>query len=144
MDLPFTHAMRLRVGYAETDQMAVAHHAAHLVWFERARIELLRALGASYAEMERRGVILPVREARVRYRHPARFDDELEIEATLARISGASCLFQYGVRRISDNAEIADGEIELVFCDTHGRPMRHGARLLREMAREIPEEGAGQ
>ena len=52
----------LRVRYAETDQMAVAHHSNHIVWFEVGRIELLRQLGFSYLEMEQDGMNLPVVE----------------------------------------------------------------------------------
>lgn len=133
MNLPLRHTIRHRVGYSETDQMGVVHHAVYLVWFERARIELLRAAGASYRELEARGVGLPVRQAHLRYLRPARFDDELEIEATLAELGRASCRFAYSVRRILDGERLAQGETELAFCDAQGRVVRHGPETLRAL-----------
>ncbi len=133
MNLPVAHTTSHRVGYAETDQMGVAHHSVHVIWFERARIELLRALGANYRELEGRGVVLPVREMRVRYHRPARFDDELAIEATLAEVTRVRCHFDYRVTRPADDALIAEGAVELAFCDTAGRINRQGLATLREM-----------
>jgi acyl-CoA thioester hydrolase len=140
MELPIRHTIRHRVGYAETDRMGVVHHSHHVVWFERARIELLRAVGANYRALEERGVMLPVREMRVRYHHPARFDNELEIEATLAEMRGARCRFRYAVHRLVDGRRLADAEVELVFCDLEGRPVRHGPETIRAMI----EESRGQ
>ena len=65
----------VRVRYAETDKMGVAYHANYFVWFEVARCDLLRALGSTYRDLEARGVMLPVIEARCEYRTPARYDD---------------------------------------------------------------------
>src|ERR1035438_3992445 len=78
----------LRVRYAETDQMSVVHHSNHLVWFEVGRVELLRQLGFSYLEMEQDGMNLPVVEVKCRYKHPARYDDELTIRTRLSQMRG--------------------------------------------------------
>ena len=64
-----------RVSYGETDTMGVLYYAEYLHIFERARSEYIRALGMSYADVERRGVYLPVREAECRYRSPAHYDE---------------------------------------------------------------------
>jgi acyl-CoA thioester hydrolase len=78
-DSPSAEA-RLRVRYAETDQMGVVYYANYLVWMEVARMEWCRAFGIDYREMEREdGVALAVVEANCRYRSPARFDDEIAI-----------------------------------------------------------------
>lgn len=134
--LPLKHIYRFRVGYNETDQMGYAHHSCHLVWFEKARTELLRAKGFTYREVEEHGVMLPVREARIRYHAPARYDDELEVEARLEEMAGVRCKFQYSVRRLVDDRRIADGEVDLVFCDLSGKPTKAGLRLFKEMARK--------
>ncbi|MBN1476452.1 acyl-CoA thioesterase [Candidatus Sumerlaeota bacterium] len=121
--------------------MGVAHHAAHLVWFERARVELLREIGASYRELEAHGISMPVREARVRYRGPARFDDLLEVEATLREMRRVSCQFHYTVRQAEGGAPVAEGEITLAFCDASGRPIRNGPDRLRALIEETGTRG---
>ena len=78
---------RVRVRYAETDQMGVAYYANYFVWFEVGRTDLLRAAGWSYREMEAEGFSLPVIEARCEYRQSARYDDDLEIHTTARLVS---------------------------------------------------------
>ena len=73
--MPPASETRLRVRYAETDQMGVVYYANYLRFFEGARGEWIRGLGLSYAEIEDRGIFLPVLEASVRYLKPARSDD---------------------------------------------------------------------
>jgi acyl-CoA thioester hydrolase len=76
---------RLRVRYAETDQAGVVYHSNYLVWFEVGRVELCRDRGFNYRDMEREeDAWLPVTEARVKYRTPARYDDELIIRTRAA------------------------------------------------------------
>ena len=83
---PAVNETRLRVRYAETDQMGVVYHSNHLIWFEVGRVELLRQLGFSYRDMEREdGVMLAVAEARCRYAFPARFDDEVVVAIELPK-----------------------------------------------------------
>ena len=72
-------ARRVRVRYAETDQMGVVYYANYLVWFEVGRTDWLRDAGWTYREMEQDGHPLPVIEAHAEYRRPARYDDEIEI-----------------------------------------------------------------
>ena len=73
---------RLRVRYAETDRMGVVYYANYLVWFEVGRTEWLRQAGWSYSDMERdAGVLLPVIEVQCEYRQPARYDDEVDVDA---------------------------------------------------------------
>ena len=64
---------RVRVRYAETDQMGVVYHANHFIWFEIGRVDLMRQLGFTYRDMERdHGCFIPVVDARCRYKAPAR------------------------------------------------------------------------
>ena len=78
---------RIRVRYAETDRMGLVHHANYLVYFEQARTELLRTLGATYKDMEDQGYYLVVSKIEVRYRSPAHYDDVLTIRTTVTRTS---------------------------------------------------------
>ena len=93
---------RLRVRYAETDAMGVAHHAAYLVWFEAARVAWIRDAGFPFAEVEASGFLHAVREVRVQYRRPARFDQLLSLRVAVVSAGGPRLTFGY---RIYDAAE---------------------------------------
>lgn len=88
-----------RVPYADTDAMGYVYYGNYLTWFERARNELLRAARLPYAEMEARGFMLPVLEAHVDYRLPARYDDEVEIAGWLDSMRGVRCTVRCAVTR---------------------------------------------
>ena len=94
-----TATLDLRVRYAECDPMGFVHHSIYPVWFEMARTELLRQRGVVYAELERQGVLIVVVKLEVKYRRPARYDDELKVTATLTRIGGVRIEHDYEVRR---------------------------------------------
>lgn len=89
----------IRVRYAETDKMGIVYHANYLIWFEATRIELLDAAGLPYIGLEKRGFLLPVLDAKISYIKPARFDDRLDITATITRCSGVRMEIAYEVRR---------------------------------------------
>lgn len=112
MEAPY-HEHRLRVRYAETDQMGVVHHRNYLVYFEESRTILMRDRGCSYAEMEKQGWALPVRSVALRFRAPAYYEDELCVRTRVGRVRAASLTFESEVVRIPDGALIATGEVEL-------------------------------
>jgi acyl-CoA thioester hydrolase len=86
----------LRVRYAETDRMDVVYYANFLVWFEIARVELLRQLGFDYKKMElEHNCHLPVVEASCRYRSPARYDDLIVIETRISGLRTSVIKFSY-------------------------------------------------
>jgi acyl-CoA thioester hydrolase len=87
----------IRVRYAETDQMKFAHHSNYIVWFEYARIAMLRHNGFDYAQMEKDGYLLPVLEVGVQYLKPSFFDDLLTIEARVSEVPRASFRIDYKV-----------------------------------------------
>jgi acyl-CoA thioester hydrolase len=124
----------IRVRYAETDQMGVAHHAEYFAWFEVARTDLLRQSGMTYREMEADGVRLPVIGASVRYLKPAFYDDVLEIHTELTEIGGARMGFTYEVRRSGTDGPLATGSTEHATVDARGRPRRMPETLRRSFA----------
>jgi acyl-CoA thioester hydrolase len=90
----------IRVIYGDTDQMGFVYYANYLRFFETGRNEYLRAVGAPYREVEAElGVRLPVVEAGIQYKLPARYDDLLVVETTLAQVRRASARFDYLIRR---------------------------------------------
>lgn len=107
------HQTRLRVRYGETDQMGVVHHANYLLYFEEGRTRMMADLGCSYAELERRGWILPVRKVQLRFRASARYEDEIVVSTWVGHLGGASVEFSYEVRDVTSGALLAEGSTEL-------------------------------
>jgi len=108
-----------RVRYAETDQMGVVHHRHYLVWCELARTDHMRALGVSYREMEERGLKLPVVEASVRYRQPARYDDLVRVRCWVREVASRRVTFGYAVERCDDGALLATAQTSLIAVDSN-------------------------
>jgi acyl-CoA thioester hydrolase len=120
---------RIRVRYAETDQMGVVYYANYLVWFEVGRTDWLRTTGWSYREIEADGVSLPVIEAHCEYRQPARYDDEIEILTTATLVSPVRIRFDYEVRRAGEEAPLALGYTAHAALDDSGKPCRLPVRV---------------
>jgi acyl-CoA thioester hydrolase len=117
-DRPTAEA-RIRVRYAETDQMGVVYYANYLVWMEVARMEWCRAFGIDYREMEREdGVALAVVEANCRYRSPARFDDEIAIKVWVEEANSRVATIQYEMRIAGDGRLVATGYTKHIFVGT--------------------------
>lgn len=120
---------RIRVRYADTDQMGVAYYANYLIWFEVARTEWLRDTGWNYREMEREGVALPVIEAHCEYRQPLRYDDEMEIATRAELVTAVRIRFAYDVTRAADGTPSATGYTVHAAVDGAGKPCRLPARV---------------
>src|SRR5262249_34666826 len=102
---------RLRVRYAETDQMGVVYHSNFVVWFEVGRVELLRQLGFRYRDMERDDDChIAVVDVRCRYKAPARYDDEIVIRTELKNVRESLLHFGYEILRAEDATLLAEGE----------------------------------
>jgi acyl-CoA thioester hydrolase len=113
---------RVRVRYAETDQMGVVYHANHFVWFEIGRVELLRQLGFSYKDMEQHdNCYIAVVDARCRYKAPARYDDEIVVRTWLKNIRESVIHFGYELLRTDDQTVLAEGETTHIVADAQMR-----------------------
>jgi acyl-CoA thioester hydrolase len=109
---------RLRVRYAETDQMGVVYHSNHFIWFEVGRVELLRQLGFSYRDMETGdNRFIAVAEAKCRYRAPARYDEEIVVRTQLLNVRESVVHFGYELRRAQDGSLLAEGETTHIVTD---------------------------
>jgi acyl-CoA thioester hydrolase len=109
---------RLRVRYAETDQMGVVYHSNHFIWFEVGRVELLRQLGFSYRDMESQdNRFIAVAEAKCRYRAPARYDEEILVRTQLLNVRESVVHFGYELRRAEDGTLLAEGETTHIVTD---------------------------
>lgn len=115
---PVVSQSRVRVRYAETDQMGVVYHANYLVWFEIGRVDFIRSLGMDYRTMEQEdGLAIAVVDVSARYKQPARYDDELRVETRLNAARGAVIKFGYRVKRDADDALLCEGETVHVVVD---------------------------
>jgi len=109
---------RIRVRYAETDQMGVVYHANHFIWFEVGRVELLRQLGFSYKDMEEQdNCFIAVVDARCRYKAPAVYDDEILVRTRLKNIRESMIHFGYELVRVVDGTLLAEGETTHIVAD---------------------------
>ena len=115
---------RVRVRYAETDQMGIVYYANYLVWFEVGRTDWRRETGWSYRDMEADGYSLPVIEARCTYHESARYDDEIEVRTTSTLESPIRIQFLYEVVRAADGTKLATGMTMHAALDRTGRPRR--------------------
>ncbi len=112
-----------RVSYGETDTMKVLYYAEYLHLFERARSQYIRERGMSYSLAEKRGLLLPVREASCRYRSPARYDDLLSVRAGISEWGRASLTFVYEIWDENRQKLLAEGMTQHACVNAQGRPM---------------------
>jgi len=136
---------RVRVRYAETDQMGVVYHANYLVWFEVGRVEFIRQLGMDYKEMEQEhDALIAVAEATARYKAPARYDDELIVRTSLVGMRGPIVRFRYLVMREADETVLCEGETVhfVVGRDMKRRdmPAKYAERFAAVMHRLVKKD----
>lgn len=116
------HEIELRVRYQETDGQGRLHHANYINYFEVGRVELLRASGKSYRELEREGLFLVVAEADCRYFAAAEYDDLLRVRTTTAKAKGARIEHLYEVFR--GDELLAKGRTVVACVDRDGKVRR--------------------
>ena len=125
---------RLRVRYAETDQMGYAYYGVYAAWLEVGRVEHLRARGVSYRELEAAGQFLPVRELHLEYLAPARYDDEVAVLTRVVELGKSRAVFESELSREGDRQLLARARVVLACLDRQGRPRRLGEELIRACA----------
>lgn len=133
-----------RVSYGETDCMGVVYYAEYLHFFERARSEYIRQFGMSYAEAEKKGVILPVREVECRYRHPARYDELILIRAAVSEWGRASLLFVYEIWNEDKTEMLAQGRTKHAFVNEVGKPVPVPHWFRELMSENIKNSSVGR
>ena len=109
----------IRVRYPEVDPMGCVHHSRYLQYFELGRVELLRAMGYAYAELERQGVYFVVVKAEIRYRATARYDEELTLTTRVARQTTVRIDHAYELKR--DGTLLAEGSTTIACVDKSGQ-----------------------
>jgi acyl-CoA thioester hydrolase len=121
---------RIRVRYAETDQMGVAYHGGYFAWFEVGRTDLLRERGVTYRELEHRDLRLPVIETGARFLRPVLYDDLIEVRTRVSDVSGARLSFEYEIHRDGTDGPLATAFTAHAAVNGRGRPRRLPADVL--------------
>ncbi len=121
------HTQEIRVRYNETDAMGLLHHANYLCYFEIGRTELFRAQGGSYRRMEELGLYFVVAKIEVRYRRPARYDDQLTLKTEIYRVTPAKLEHHYCLMRENEVLTQADS---VIACVNHAGEVQ---RILEDL-----------
>lgn len=126
----FQHDAELRVRYGETDQMGYVYYGDYAEYFEVGRVEALRRLGYAYRRLEEQGVMLPVRDLRITYHKPARYDDLLTVRTRITALPDVRIVFDYEVIN-ADGVLLCEAMTTLIFVDSATmRPRRAPEELL--------------
>ncbi|MGE0615151.1 MAG: acyl-CoA thioesterase [Bacteriovoracia bacterium] len=125
----------IRVRYAETDQMAVAHHSQYLLWLEVARTDFLREQGFRYRDLEARGILMSVIELGCRFRRPARYDDELTIVSWISELKRLKIRFDYEIWR--GDELLGTASTTLGCIDREGKPRPLDADVMSALSQTL-------
>lgn len=114
VDIKDTHTFRPR--YSETDQMGVVYYGNYAAYFEVGRVELLRKLGISYAQLEANGTMLPVVHMSIDFKRGAKYDEEVQLETSMHELPTRKISF-YHILRDMNGKTLVSGKVVLVFVD---------------------------
>ena len=113
--------MQLRVRYAETDAMGIVHHCSYIVWFEAGRVEYMRQIGSSYAEVEKSGHSFAVSEIGAHYLAPAYFDDLVTVRTWLEDVRSRTIAFRYEILHAETGKLLVTGLTRHICINTQGK-----------------------
>jgi len=139
----FVFDYKLRVRYAETDQMGYVYYGNYAAFYEVARTEMLRHTGISYKELEDMGVMLPVIELHTKYIQPALYDDLITVRTTIREKPGVRIKFEYEV--FNEQGDLLNtGMTQLVFVDIQkNRPCKSPQIFQDKMNVYFPDRKDG-
>ena len=127
---PVEHTISIRVRYPEVDTMGYLHHSRFLQYFEMGRVELLRSLGVSYADLERDGIYFVVVKAEVRFKAPARYDEELTLTTRVVKQTHVRYDHAYVLKR--GDTLLAEGTTTIACVDRAGELRQIPESLQRD------------
>ena len=129
----FTHSTKLRVRYAETDQMGYMYYGNYAQFYEVGRVEMLRSLGMTYKSMEESGIMMPVLDLKCKFIKPALYDEEITVKVVMAKMPSVRIHFAYEL--FNESQELINlGETTLVFIDIkRNKPCMPGTDFLNRL-----------
>ena len=122
-----THQFPLRVYYEDTDLAGIVYYANYLKFIERARSEWVRGLGVDQVAMKVDGIVFAVRRVEADYIAPAHYDDELVVDTSVDKLTGARLVVRQVVRRADQ--VLFDALVTIVAIGAAGKPARLPAAI---------------
>ncbi|UFU01143.1 acyl-CoA thioesterase [Radiobacillus kanasensis] len=113
----------IKVRYQETDQMGVVYHANYLVWFEIGRTDFIESLGFQYHEMEAQGVVSPVVDVQMSFKHPIRYGQEAFVETWIGDYDGLRVTYQYEIKDSEGRLAVSGSSKHVVVKKDTFRPV---------------------
>lgn len=129
----FSHSTKIRVRYADTDQMGYMYYGNYAEFYEVGRVEMLRSLGMTYKSMEDSGIIMPVTELKCKYIKPAHYDEEITVKVIIETMPALRIIFKYEL--YNEKKELINlGETTLVFINKEkNRPCMPSEDFLKKL-----------
>ncbi len=131
--------IKIRVSYADTDQMGVVYYARYLEYFERGRNELFRELGLPYRKLENRGIMLPAIEAHCEYKRGARYDEVITVKTFLKKPQGARIRMDYEILGEEDKKVIIKGYTVHTFVNSQGKVIKPPKDFMKLISEEVKD-----
>lgn len=130
----FEHSTKIRVRYAETDQMGYMYYGNYAQFYEVGRVEMLRSLGMTYRSMEESGIMMPVLDLKCKFIKPALYDEEITVKVIVEKMPGIRMHFRYEL--FNEKKELINlGETTLVFVDMEkNKPCMPGEEFLKKIS----------
>ena len=140
----FRQVFTIRVRYSETDKMGIVYNGNYFTWFEIARTEYCRSFGQTYRDWEERGYFLPVVESHCQYKHPASYDDTVDLycRAPASQIKPHSIVFEYRLL-LSPGTVMAEGWTKHAFVNREGKVCRKNNEFYEWLLGEVAKLNAG-
>lgn len=128
---------KIRVRYGETDQMGFVYYGNYALYLEEARTELIRSLGLTYLELEKKSVMMPVVNMNVTYRKPAKYDDLIVLETWIANVITRKITFITNIK--SENGDLLiEAEVTLVFMDVEtGKSIQCPKEIVQKLEKFV-------
>jgi acyl-CoA thioester hydrolase len=138
--LPAVNETRIRVRYAETDQMGVVYPANHFIWFEVGRVEFLRQLGFSYKIMETEDdCFIAVVDAHCRYKAAVHYDDEVIVCTWLKQVREKVIHFGYELRNAQSGQVLAEAETTHIVANAKMKPRKLPEKYMKVFHNAVRE-----
>lgn len=113
----------IKVRYQETDQMGVVYHANYLIWFEIGRTAFIEELGFKYNDMEKKGIVSPVIDANLHFKHPIRYGEEAYVKTWIKAYNGIRTTYGYSIVDKDDNTAVSGETQHVIVKKDSFRPL---------------------
>jgi acyl-CoA thioester hydrolase len=133
------HYTKVRVRYADTDQMNFAYNGKYFEYFEVGRTEMMREVGLPYQVIEKSGFFMPVIETKIHFFSPAFYDEVLVIETRVEKLPSVKVHIDHIVKAKERDLIVCEGYVELAFLDAITKRPTRAPRLFLDAVKKYYE-----